>query len=106
STKYVFKNDVEARAIVGSSPRTPSYDELYTYFVDVNHDVRGNENLTPEQGYSAFLHLKKSYWFNNYETKWSPKLSGWYLSVEDRIELTIVSTTPLAYQFNNIDKFK
>lgn len=106
STKYVFKNDVEVRAIVGSSPRTPSYDELYSYFVDVNHDVRGNENLTPEQGYSAFLHLKKNYWFNDYETKWSPKLSGWFLSVEDRIELTIVNTSPLAYQFNNIDKFK
>lgn len=106
SAKYVFKNNIEARAILGSAPRAPSYDELYTYFVDVNHDVRGNENLLPEQGYSAFLHLKKLYWFNDYESKWIPKLSGWYLSVEDRIELTILNSMPLAYQYNNIDKFK
>ena len=106
STKYRFQNGIEARAIVGSSPRLPSYEELYSYFVDVNHDVRGNENLQPEQGVSAFLHLKKNYWFNDYSTKLSTKLSSWYLSVDNRIELTIIDTSPLAYQFNNIDQFR
>ena len=106
STKYQFKNDVEIRAIVGSAPRLPSYEELYSYFVDVNHDVRGNEDLVPEKGVSAFLHLKKNFWFSDYTTKLSTKLSSWYLSVDNRIELTIVNTSPLAYQFNNIDRFK
>lgn len=105
SSKYQFNNGIEVRSIIGTSPRTPSYDELYTYFVDVNHDVRGNENLKSERGYSVFLHLKKSFWFND-DTRWNPKLSAWYLSVEDRIELMIINNLPLQYQFENIDQFK
>ncbi len=62
SSKYIFKGDWELRGIVGSSNRTPSYDELFTYFVDVNHDVQGNPNLNPERGLSAFLHLKKRFY--------------------------------------------
>lgn len=106
SSKYVFNDGLQARAVVGSSPRTPSYDELFTYFVDVNHDVRGNEDLSPEQGYSAFFHLKKAYWNKDYSLKVKPKLSFWYLNVEDRIELSIVNPSPLAYQYINIDKFQ
>lgn len=106
STRYLLPKNWEARAIVGSAPRTPSYDELYAYFVDVNHDLRGNENLQPEQGASAFLHLKKPFWFNDYTTRYDFKFSGWYLHVRDRIELTIVNTSPLAYQYNNIDRFQ
>ncbi|WP_127846494.1 TonB-dependent receptor plug domain-containing protein [Psychroflexus aestuariivivens] len=106
SSKYLFNDGVEARAVVGSSPRTPSYDELFTYFVDVNHDVRGNENLKPEQGFSTFIHFKKTFWSDDYKLKIKPKLSFWYLNVSDRIELTIVNPSPLAYQFSNIDKFQ
>ncbi|MFN2260459.1 MAG: TonB-dependent receptor plug domain-containing protein [Psychroflexus sp.] len=106
SSKYLFNNGIEARAVVGSSPRTPSYDELFTYFVDVNHDVRGNENLKPEQGFSSFLHFKKTFWSDDYKLKIRPKLSFWYLDVSDRIELTIVNPSPLAYQYSNIDKFQ
>src|SRR5690554_1886946 len=73
STKYMLPKAWEVRAIVGSAPRTPSYDELYSYFVDINHDVRGNENLNPEQGYSAFIHLKKQFWFDDYNSKYSIK---------------------------------
>ena len=106
SSKYLFNNGIEARAVVGSSPRTPSYDELFTYFVNINHDVRGNENLKPEQGFSSFLHFKKTFWSEDYKLKIKPKLSFWYLDVSDRIELTIVNPSPLAYQFSNIDKFQ
>jgi len=106
SSKYLFKNGLQVRAVVGSSPRTPSYDELFTYFVDINHDVRGNENLIPEQGYSAFLHFKKAYWNKDYTLKVKPKLSLWYLNVEDRIQLSIVNPSPLAYQYINIDEFQ
>ncbi len=104
--KYLFANGIEARATIGSAPRLPNYDELYTYFVDINHDVRGNENLKPEQGISTFLHLKKTFWSESGETKLTSKLSGWYIDVKDRIELTIINETPLAYQYNNIDVYK
>lgn len=103
SSRYLFENGWEARAIVGTSPRLPSFEELYTYFVDVNHDVRGNANLNPEQGTSAFLHLKKKFKVNNWYL--SSKLSGWYMNVRDRIELIIINQSPLQYKYSNIDKY-
>lgn len=104
SSKYNFKNDLELRTVLGSSNRTPSYSELYTYFVDINHNVQGNPNLNPEQGYSIFTHLKKDYALK--KGKLSSKLSASYINVKDRIEMIIVNTLPLAYQYNNINTFR
>lgn len=104
SGKYLFNQGYELRAILGTSPKLPNFEQLFTYLVDSNHDVRGNENLSPEKGKSAFLHLKKSFRFN--EINFQPKLSFWYLDVDDKIDLIIVNTAPLAYQYNNIDLYK
>ncbi|UOB16439.1 TonB-dependent receptor plug domain-containing protein [Abyssalbus ytuae] len=107
SGKYVFNNGFETRLILGSSPRMPNYDELYTYFVDANHDFRGNENLKPEQGISAFWHFKKAFSIGkNDDFKLSNKLTAWFLNVDDRIEVTIVNTQPLQQQYNNIDTYR
>ncbi|NJB71392.1 outer membrane receptor for ferrienterochelin and colicins [Saonia flava] len=106
SVRYVLKNNYQLRAVVGSSPRNPNYHELFTYFVDVNHDVRGNINVKPERGFSSFLHLKKTFFSEDLSWQLNSKLSTWYLKVDDRIELTIVNPSPLAYQYNNIDLYK
>ncbi|WP_435136162.1 TonB-dependent receptor plug domain-containing protein [Formosa sp. A9] len=105
SSKYSFKNNYELRAIIGSANRTPSYDELFTYFVDVNHNVQGNPDLNPEKGISAFLHFKKAFDLSQNGLLLKTKLSGSYLNVSDRIELIIVEQNPLSYQYNNIDKY-
>jgi outer membrane receptor for ferrienterochelin and colicins len=105
SARYLLKNDWELRGIVGTSPRLPDYEELYSYFVDVNHDVRGNENLAPEQGGSVFLHVNKKIKSKG-ETRWQLKWSGWFLDVRDRIELIVVNDSPLSYQFRNIDQYR
>lgn len=104
SGKYLFDNGYELRAILGTSPKLPNFEQLFTYLVDSNHDIRGNENLSPEKGKSAFLHLKKTFRFNQLNIQ--PKLSAWYLDVDDKIDLIIVNTSPLAYQYNNIDHYK
>mgnify|MGYP001161129909 FL=1 len=106
SSKYLFKNDVELRTVIGSANRTPNYDELYTYFVDVNHDVQGNPTLNPENGMSAFMHLKKQYTVANDLVNVKSKISASYINVNDRIELIVVEQSPLAYQYNNIDIYK
>lgn len=107
STKYNFNNGLELRGVVGSSPRLPNYGELYTYFVDANHDVRGNENLKPEQGTSVFVHLKKGFDLTNDGTsKLLSKLSLNYLNVSDRIELTVINQIPLQFQYINIDSYR
>lgn len=105
STKYLFNKGYELRAIVGTAPRLPTYDELYTYFVDVNHDVQGNPNLNPEQGYSVFLHLNKTFESSN-DLQFQTKLSAWYLDVKDKIDLVMTSITPQAYQYRNIDVYR
>ncbi|MDR6968267.1 outer membrane receptor for ferrienterochelin and colicins [Flavobacterium arsenatis] len=105
SSRFFLKNDYELRAIVGTSPRLPNYEEMYTYLVDVNHNVQGNPDLNPEQGVSAFLHLNKISKFKS-GIQLSNKFSAWYIDVKDRIELIIVNQTPLQYQYRNIDVYK
>ncbi|RZJ70818.1 TonB-dependent receptor plug domain-containing protein [Flavobacterium sp.] len=105
SARYDLGKGYELRGIVGTCPRLPDFEELYTYFVDVNHDVRGNPNLTPEQGYSAFLHLNKNF-VSSDKLNFDTKFSGWYIDVRDRIELIIINSTPLQYQFGNIDQYR
>ena len=79
---------------------------MFTYFVDVNHNVQGNPSLNPERGLSAFLHLKKRFWLTNEAIQLKHKISLAYLDVKDRIELIVVEQSPLAFQYNNIDSYK
>ncbi|MCK8481649.1 TonB-dependent receptor plug domain-containing protein [Psychroserpens algicola] len=104
SARYLMPNNFELRGNIGTSYRVPNFEELYYYFVDSNHDVQGNENLNPEHGFSAFVNLKKRSWFDDIALINNLKLS--YINVSDRIDLAIVNTTPLQYQYINIDNFK
>lgn len=107
SAKYAFNSGFELRGILGSSPRMPNYDELYTSILDINHSFSGNENLKPEQGVSAFLHLKKKFKITD-SFLLSSKMSLRYLNVADRIETIITDPTarPIPYQSNNIDEYR
>jgi outer membrane receptor for ferrienterochelin and colicins len=104
STRYLMKNGFELRGNIGTSYRTPNFEELYYYFVDSNHDLRGNENLNPENGFTAFINLKKYSHIKGFSLLNTIKVS--YLDVEDKIDLAIVNPTPLQYQYINIDAYK
>lgn len=104
SAKYVLSENWEIRGILGTSPRIPNFDELYSYFVDVNHNVQGNANLNPERGTSAFLHIKHKTNFNT-NSSIEQKLSLWKIDLRDKIELIVVDENPLRYQYENIDKY-
>ena len=104
SARQLLKNDWEARGVLGFGTRTPNYDELFTYFVDVNHDLRGNESLKAEDGLSTFFHLKKHTDLSD-RFSMKNKLTFSYINVNDRIELVTINQTPLQLQYNNIDTF-
>ena len=104
SAKYLFGKQWELRAIVGTSPRLPNYEEMYSYFVDVNHNVQGNENLNPEKGVSAFVHLKKN-WNIGENNSLEQKVSLWKINLKDKIDLIVVEESPLKYQYRNIDNY-
>lgn len=106
SGKYRFKKRYQLRAVVGTAPKIPNFEQLYFYLVDSNHNVRGNENLRPEKGKSIFLHFKKNFYFKNNKMRYQPKLSGWFLDVKDKIDLIITNPAPLTYEYNNIDQYR
>lgn len=104
TARYSTSEKSDLRAVFGSSNRFPTYEELYTYVVDANHDIRGNENLKPETGYS--LGLFWDYKLSNANAwKFDVSLSGMYLDVKDRIENVVVSNSPLKYTYLNINKY-
>lgn len=61
SSTYDFSKKLKFKAVVGSAYRAPNFEELFFYFVDANHNVRGNVNLQPEDGISVFANLKDHY---------------------------------------------
>lgn len=102
--KYELSKLSDIRAEFSSSNRTPNFDELYTYFVDSNHDIQGNSDLNPEKGYSTAIHWNQKIISNN-DLKTSFNLSTLYIELKDKIELSTVSIVPLHYKYINIDKY-
>ncbi len=105
----VFKNRIndqsEFRAIVGSANKNPTFEELFTYMVNVNHDIRGNEDLKPENSYSGTLYYSL-FSKPDEKLKWSFDVSSMYLQTEDRIELAEISQIPLQYKYINVDTYQ
>lgn len=106
SGKLQLNDGYQLRAILGTAPKLPNFEQLYFYMVDSNHNIQGNENLSPEYGKSIFVHFKKTFWSEDFRIKYRPKLSAWYLDVDDKIDLIIVNESPLEYEYNNIDLYK
>jgi outer membrane receptor for ferrienterochelin and colicins len=105
SAKYLLSHDIEWRTSVGTSFRTPNYDELFTFVDDGNHQIYGNDNLLPEKSLSVFTYFKKESYLNN-NIVLSNKIKLGFVDLNDRITLSIVDTTPLVYQYLNIDSHK
>lgn len=105
TTRFKTTEKSDIRLIFGSANRFPTYDELYTMRVDFNHDIRGNENLKPETGYSAGV-----FWDYNTKSsndwKFNFSASGMYLDVKDRIVDVVISNSPLQLTYLNVDNYK
>ncbi|TDX86456.1 TonB-dependent receptor plug domain-containing protein [Epilithonimonas xixisoli] len=103
--RYSLGENSNLRAIFGSANRFPTYEELYTLMIDANHNIQGNENLTPETGYS--LGVFTDHKFNSgSDWKLDASLNWLYLDVKDRIESVVVSNIPLVYNFLNVDNYR
>lgn len=104
--RYLFDRNIELRGTVGKSYRTPNFDELYTYFVDSNHDLQGNPDLVPESSLSYEANIKKSTYFDSGLTMLN-SLAVSYMHVDDRIDMVLVSADPtLQYKYINVNKYK
>lgn len=105
SSKIMLTDKLEWRTVVGSSFRTPNYNELFTYVNDGTHQIYGKEDLLTERSFSVFSYLKERFKIND-ETTLDTKLKVGYLRVNDKITLSIVGVSPIVYQYINVDKFK
>ncbi|HEX8270382.1 MAG TPA: TonB-dependent receptor, partial [Flavobacterium sp.] len=104
--KYLLPHGLEIRAALGESYRIPNFEELYTYFVDSNHNLQGNDGLLPETSSSYELSVRKSTFYKS-GVKLSNNFVITFLDVDDRISLVLEQVTPMqAYRYLNIDKYK
>ncbi|MDD3003593.1 TonB-dependent receptor [Flavobacterium sp.] len=104
--RYDFNQGIQMRLSLGRSYRTPNFDELYTYFVDTNHNLQGNENLVPESSWSYEANLKKQTYLDS-GLQLVNNFTVAFLDVSDRISLVINQVEPsLSYKYLNIDDYK
>ncbi|HTF06475.1 MAG TPA: TonB-dependent receptor, partial [Bacteroidia bacterium] len=90
------------RASFASGFRAPSLKELYFYFVDINHNIRGNENLRAEasKNFIASLNWQQK----NEKYKINLSVSGFYNDIHNLISLALVQGTE--YTYVNIGRYK
>ncbi|MEO8589735.1 MAG: TonB-dependent receptor [Flavobacteriales bacterium] len=100
--RWQLSNDLTVRASYAQGFRAPSLKELYFYFVDVNHDIVGNEDLNAErsQNLSAGLSLRRSRGKGTY----TGEVSGFYNVIADLITLAQVSGSH--YTYVNIGEYR
>lgn len=103
----VLKNRIndhsEFRAIVGSSNKNPTFEQLFASLVDPNHTILGNVDLKPENSYSGSLYYS-IYSLPEKSLKWTVDVNTMYLQVHDRIDLVNLGGTE--YRFLNLDTDK
>jgi outer membrane receptor for ferrienterochelin and colicins len=83
--RYKVTDQLTARVSYGKGFRAPDVKELYFYFYDANHDVKGNEHLKAE--YSD--NVNASFCYTKAYDKWYYKaeVSGFYNDISNRIIL-------------------
>lgn len=102
SMKYNLTDHSNIRAVIGTANRYPSFSELYSYQVDVNHSILGDENLVPEDGYSTSIQWNNRNKWDNFRME--NNISTMYLHLENKIELIQLDPLRPDYLFKNIDK--
>jgi outer membrane receptor for ferrienterochelin and colicins len=104
--KYNVLNKVKHRIQLRSSYargfRAPSIKELHFFFVDINHNIEGNPNLTAETSHNFNFSLSQQLKKN--KNKLSNKLTFFYNDISDLITLSQANQT--AFSYFNLERFK
>ena len=105
--RWKMANNWTARASWGRGFRAPSLKELYFYFVDINHNIQGNQNLKAESSdnFNAVLNFTQCGKKDNKKV-FKFEASGFYNDIRNLISLAIMGGGENAFTYINIDKFK
>lgn len=95
----------QMRASYGAGFRAPSLKEQRLFFVDLNHNVRGNPDLNAERSHT----LQAGIDFKNYHQKmklaYSFGFNSYFNRVQDMIGLMLVDKNTLLYTYSNYGNF-
>ena len=104
SSTYDFKETSKLKLAVGSAFRAPNFTELFFFFVDANHNVRGNPNLQPEDGISVFLNADQLFTLNEHALLKSTLTSFYYDNDNKIASITDTDENDRAlFTFGNVD---
>lgn len=102
--KYDFNVNYSLRASYAHGFRAPSLKELDLYFVDVNHNVRGNPELEAESSDNFTLSLATSNTYVSLSIR--TDVTVFYNHVNNIITLALVEPVTQLYTYINIDRYK
>lgn len=101
--RRLMKRDFILKTSVARGFRTPGVKELYLYFVDINHNIKGNESLQSESSWNYDVSLQKKKKFSKQKSA-GFQIYGYVNQVKNLINLAAISLTEYTYQ--NIGVFK
>lgn len=101
NAKYDPIKDLNIRASYGKGFRSPSIKELYLYFVDVNHEVKGNPNLEAE--YSENYNLSFDFKSNKEKNRCHYSLKLYHNKINNKIDFLYDSINNSKADYINID---
>jgi len=104
NAKWDASEKMSLRMSLAKGFRAPSLKELYLDFVDINHNILGNENLEAETSLNINLSA-------NYSSKsaamynWGIELNLFYNDIFNKIELAQINAAENYYTYINVDEF-
>ncbi|MFC2106766.1 TonB-dependent receptor plug domain-containing protein [Bacteroidota bacterium] len=101
NAKLDILEQLSARASYSTGFRAPSLKELYLYFVDVNHNIRGNEDLKAEE--SQNINVGLNYFRENKKHYYGMEANIFYNNINNIITLAVVKGD--IYTYINVDKY-
>jgi outer membrane receptor for ferrienterochelin and colicins len=103
SVLYNISKPFQVRFSYGKGFRSPGIKELYLYFVDVNHNIQGNEDLKPENSQNFYMAVDHSLNINKLTIK--TNVGGFYNDISDMIALAQPNLSNSLYTYVNIGKY-
>lgn len=99
--KWNFLGNYNLRGSYSRGFRAPSLKELYLFFVDVNHNIRGNEDLKAEDSHNANLNF--SYSRETGKSYAGAELNAFYNFINNII--TLAQSEGDLYTYVNVDRY-
>ncbi len=102
---YAGIKNLTFRYAYGRGFRAPALKELYLYFVDYNHNIKGNPDLKSELSNNHNIAIKYKMKFNKNLVFYIDN-SYYFNHIYNQIALVSVNPNALEYTYANIDNFK